>query len=191
MEPPVAQKDMKKLQTFSASPQSRAAGMVYTLDVAVITVKGKLQTTRNTSTGWNTKSESGTVLHKPRIWITGRNKSIEAGSKLVIEYFSSNVQTSGRQKDCVEIIVLPTIPQGKTVVVDAKGVGLYKYEYEQNYGGATSKSKQGRDLDGLIVGIYGQDGSALFQQMTSQTLDKEVSPTLPLEKPCPQDAQPR
>jgi hypothetical protein len=189
-EPHVDQKDMQKLQTFSASPQSRAAGMVYTLDVGVITSKGKLQTTKNTSTGWYTKTESGTVSHKPRIWITGRNKSIEAGSKLVIEYFSSNIETSGRQKDCVEIIVLPTIPQGKTVVVDGKGIGLYKYEYEQNWGGGTSKSKQGREFDGLIVSIYGQDGSALFQQMTSQTLDKEASPTLPLEKPCPQDPPP-
>ena len=189
-EPHVDQKDMQKLQTFSASPQSRAAGMVYTLDVGVITAKGKLQTTKNTSTGWYTKTEAGTVFHKPRIWITGRNKSIEAGSKLVIEYFSSNIETTGRQKDCVEIIVLPSIAQGKTVVVDGKGIGLYKYECEQNWGGGTSKSKQGREFCGLIVSLYGQDGSALFQQMTSQTLDKEASPTLPLERPCPQDPQP-
>jgi hypothetical protein len=189
-EPHVDQKDMQKLQTFSASPQSRAAGMVYTLDVGVITAKGKLQTTKNTSTGWYTKTEAGTVFHKPRIWITGRNKSIEAGSKLVIEYFSSNIETSGRQKDCIEIIVLPAIAQGKTVVVDGKGIGLYKNESEQNWGGGASKSKQGREFDGLIVSIYGKDGTALFQQMTSQTLDKEVSPTLPLEKPCPQDPQP-
>ena len=190
-EPHVEQKDMQKLQNFPASAQSRAAGMVYTLEIGVVTSKGKLQTSKNTTTGWYTKSESGTVFHKPRIWITGRNKSIEAGSKLVIEYFSSNIETSGRQKDCVEVIVLPTIPQGKTVIVDGKGIGLYKYEYEQNWGGGVSKSKQGRVFDGLIVSIYGQDGSALFQQMTSQTLDKEASPTLPVEKPCPQDPQPQ
>jgi hypothetical protein len=178
---------MQKLQSFSASPQSRAAGMVYTLDIGVVTSKGKLQTSKNTNTGWYTKTESGTIFHKPRIWITGRNKSIEAGSKLVIEYFSSNIETSGRQKDCVEIIVLPTIPQGKTVVVDGKGIGLYRYENEQNWGGGASKSKHGREFNGLIVSIYGQDGSALFQQMTSQTLDKEVSSTLPQENPCPQD----
>lgn len=190
MEPAVSQKDMQKMQTFSASPQSRAAGMVYTLDIGVITSKGKLETSKNTTTGWYTKTESGTVFHKPRIWITGRNKSIGAGSKLVIEYFSSNIETSGRQKECVEIIVLPTIAQGKTVIVDGKGIGLYKYEYEQNWGGGVSKSKRGREFDGLIVSIYGQDGSALFQQMTSQTLDKEASPSLPAEKPCPQDPQP-
>jgi hypothetical protein len=189
-EPPVPQKEMQKLQSFPASAQSRAAGMVYTLEIGVVTSKGKLQTSKNANTGWYTKSESGTVFHKPRVWITGRNKSIEAGTKLVIEYFSSNIQTSGRQKDCVEIIVLPTIPQGKTVIVDGKGIGLYKYEYEQNWGGGVSKSKQGREFEGLIVSIYGQDGSALFQQMTSQTLDKEVSPKIPLEKPCPQDPQP-
>jgi hypothetical protein len=97
-EPHVEQKEMQKLQTFSASPQSRAAGMVYTLDIGVITSKGKLQTAKNTSTGWYTKTESGTVFHKPRIWITGRNKSIESGSKLVIEYFSSNIETSGRDR---------------------------------------------------------------------------------------------
>lgn len=189
-EPPVAQKDMQKMQTFFASPQSRAAGMVYTLDIGVVTSKDKLQTSKNTSTGWYVKSESGTVSHKPRIWITARNKSIAAGSRLVIEYFSSNIETSGRQKDCIEIIVLPAISQGKTVIVDGKGIGLYRYEFEQNCGGAVSKSKRGREFDGLIVSIYGLDGSALFQQMTSQTLDKEVSPTLPLEKPCPQDARP-
>jgi hypothetical protein len=189
-EPHVEQKDMQKMQSFSASAQSRAAGMVYTLDIAVVTSKGKLQTSKNTNTGWYTKSESGTLYHKPRIWITARNKSIEAGSKLVVEYFSSNIQTSGRQKDCVEIIVLPNIPQGKTVIVDGKGIGLYKYEFEQNWGGGISKSKQGREFDGLVVSIYGQDGSALLQQVTSQTLEKEASPTLPPEKPCPQDPQP-
>lgn len=189
-EPPVSQKDMQKLQSFPASAQSRAAGMVYTLEIGVVTSKGKLQTSKNANTGWYTKSEAGTIFHKPRIWITGRNKSIPAGSKLVLEYFSSNIQTSGRQKDCVEVIVLPTIPQGKTVIVDGKGIGLYKYEYEQNWGGGVSKSKQGREFEGLIVSIYGQDGSALFQQMTSQTLDEEVSPALPLEKACPQDPQP-
>ena len=175
---------------FFASPQSRAAGMAYTLEVGVITAKGKLQTTKNASTGWYTKTESGTVYHKPRIWITGRNKSIEAGSKLVIEYFSSNIETSGRQKDCIEIIALPNIAQGKTVGVDAKGIGLYRYESEQNWGGGASKSKQGREFDGLIVSIYGQNGPALFQQMTSQTLEKEVSSTLPAEKACPQDPPP-
>ena len=189
-EPHVEQKDIQKLQAFTASSQSRAAGMVYTLDIGVVTSKDKLQTAKNTSTGWYTKTEVGTVSHKPRIWITGRNKSIAEGSLLAIEYFSSNIETPGRQKDCVEIIVLPTIPQGKTVVVDGRGVGLYRYEYEQNWGSGISKSKQGREFDGLIVSIYAQDGSALFQQMTSQTLDKEVSPTLPVEKPCPQDAQP-
>ena len=189
-EPAVSQKEMQKLQSFPASAQSRAAGMVYTLEIGVVTSKGKLQTSKNANTGWYTKSESGTIFHKPRIWITGRNKSIAAGSKLVIEYFSSNIQTSGRQKDCVEVIVLPTIPQGKTVIVDGKGIGLYKYEYEQNWGGGVSKSKQGREFEGLVVSIYGPDGSALFQQMTSQTLDKEVSPTIPFEKPCPQDPQP-
>jgi hypothetical protein len=189
-EPQVAQKDMQKMQTFYASQQSRAGGMAYNLEIGVVTSRGKLQTSKQTNTGWYTKSESGTIYHKPRVWITGRNKSIDAGSKLVIEYFSSNIQTSGRQKDCVEVIVLPTIPQGKTVIVDGKGIGLYKYEYEQNWGGGVSKSKQGREFEGLIVSIYGPDGSALFQQMTSQTLDKEVSPTLPVEKPCPQDPQP-
>lgn len=189
-EPPVAQKDMQKMQTFSASQQSRAAGMTYNLEIAVVTSKGKLQTSKQTNTGWYTKAESGTIFHKPRIWITGRNKSIDAGSKLVIEYFSNNIQTSGRQKDCVEIIVLPAIAQGKTVVVDGKGIGLYKYEYEQNWGGGVSKSKSGREFDGLVVSIYGADGAALFQQMTSQTLDKEVSATLPTEKACPLDPQP-
>lgn len=135
MEPPVEQKNTKKVQLLFTSPQSRAAGMIYTLDVCLITSKEKLQTSKNISAGWYMKSELGTVFHKPRIWITGRNKSIEAGSKLVIEYFSSNIETSSRQEDCVEIIVLPAIPQGKTVVVDAKGIGLYKNESESNYGG--------------------------------------------------------
>ena len=189
-EPPVAQKDLQKLQPYFAAAQSRAAGMVYTLDVALITSKSKLQTTKNVSTGWYTKTESGTVFHKPRISITGRNKSIEAGSKLAIEYFSSSAENSGRQRDCVEIIVLPGIAQGKTVVVDGKGIGLYRYEYEQNYGSGVSKSKQGREFDGLIVSIYAPNDSVLFQQMTSQTLDKEMSATLPLDKPCPQDPQP-
>ena len=189
-EPPVPQKDMHKMQLFFASPQSRAAGMIYTLEIGVMTSKDKLDTSKDSHTGWNTKSEIGTVFYKPRIWLTARNKSILVGSKLVIEYFSSNVETSGRQKDCIEIIDLPAIPQGKTVVVDGRGIGLYRYEYEQNYGSAVWKSKRGRDFEGLIVSIYGSEGTAQFQQMTSQTLDKEVSPTLPTEKPCPQDGRP-
>ena len=189
-EPPAAQKDTQKLQPFFASPQARAAGMVYTLDVAMILSKSKLQTSKNTGTGWYSKTESGTVSYRPRIFITGRNKSIAAGSKLVVEYFSGDLESSGRQRDCVEIIALPDISKGKTVVVDGKGIGLYRYENEQNYGTGASKSKRGRDFEGLILSLFAPSGALLFQQMTSQTLEKEISAALPAEKPCPQDPQP-
>ena len=108
----------------------------------------------------------------------------------MVEYFSGDLESSGRQRDCVEIIALPDISKGKTVVVDGKGIGLYRYENEQNYRTGASKSKRGRDFEGLILSLFAPGGALLFQQMTSQTLEKEISAALPAEKPCPQDPQP-
>ncbi len=189
-EPPVGQKNLRKMQLAATSPQNRAAGMVYTLEVGDIVSKENLQTTKDTATSWYTKSETGTIFHRPRIWITARNKSIDAGSKLAIEYFSSDIEAGTRQKDCAEIVTLPAIAQGKTVIVDAKGIGLYKYEYESNYGSGASRTKRGREFDGLIVSIYKKDGSVLIQQTSSQTLEKEASSALPPETVCPQGPVP-
>ncbi len=185
-EPAVSSKDIRKLQLSFTSPQSRAAGAAFSMSASVVTSKEQLQTSKDVGQSWYTKSAQGTVFYKPRVTILARNKGIDATSKLIVEYFSKSIDEQDRQKDCVESIVLPAVPQGQGVVVDAKGIGLYKFEYESNWGVGGQKSKRGREFYGLILSIYKPDGSLLFQQVSSQALDKEASPTVPLEKPCPQ-----
>lgn len=184
-EPPVPAKDSMSLRLSFPSAAARAADINYTLSATLITVRDRLQTRKEVSALWNVKSEEGILSYVPRITLTARNRPIEEGATLVIEYFSRLVGESDRQKECVEVIPLPPLPVGQSVVVDARGIDLYKYAYRANWGTSGSKREAGRELYGIIVGVYDANGKPLIQQVSKSGLEDMVSSQAPAAKPCP------
>lgn len=187
-EPPVSSKDSLVLRLNFPSAAAKAAGMNYTLSATLITARDRVRTRTEVHPLWNTKAEEGVLSYVPRITVTARNQPIGDGAKLVIEYFSRLVGESDRQKECVEVIPLPPLAVRQSVVVDARGIDLYKYSYRANWGGSGSRREAGRELYGLIIGVYAPDGTPLIQQVSRSGLESVVSSQMPAAKPCPPPA---
>ena len=184
-EPPA--KELKTLHLEFPNLSARSAAGTSGLGAAVFADKDKLDTNRQSGTGFAFKQERGSIRTTARLTLACHGRELAAGSKLAVHYFSHPANSLTEfHEERVELIELPALPRGQTVVVDSSGLELGKFEHH----GVRKTVKGGDEFYGLIVSLFDPAGKLLSQQCSSTTLAKACPGSLPAEKQ-PEPLRPR
>jgi hypothetical protein len=179
-----AVKDLKDLRLDYPNTERKSAGFYYALTAKVYSDRSKIEVIKHRDFDWAAKREEGQIQSFPRITIACRNKDVPEGSKLILQYISRpTTRTTETREERVEHIALPPLVRGQTVVVDGKGIALYKFEFRGSYG---YQSRSGREFYGLIVSLFDAEGKLLIQQCSPSSLAKLCGTTLPAEREQPE-----
>ncbi len=116
----------------------------------------------------------------PRFTLAARNKPVEIGAVMVVEYYSQALADKDAiAREAVEHIPLARMTKGQALVFDGMGITLYKAEFQgSNLAGHTSSSMQGKELLGIIVSLF-LDGQLLYQQYSPAALSKFCATAMP------------
>lgn len=174
-----AAKELKSLRLEFPNVAARSAASAYSIMAGVFADKDKLDTNRQSGTGFAFKQEIGSIHTAARLTVACHGREMAEGSKLVVQYFShpANSLTESHEER-VEQIALPALPRGQTVVVDGTGIDLGKFEHR----GVRKTIKGGDEFYGLIVSLFDPDGKLLIQACSSTALAKSCSAKLPAGK---------
>ncbi|MCA1784802.1 MAG: hypothetical protein LC657_02340, partial [Desulfobacteraceae bacterium] len=158
----------------------RIAAADYTMQVGFYT-DSDLRKVAQSGTLHATQSAKGVVTHIPRITLAARNKNLEIGMVLVLEYFSQDVVDKyDISRDMVEHIPLVLTERGQSVVFDGMGVTLYTAEAQTRHpSGRLTTRQEGKDLLGLIASLFDASGKLIFQQYGPMTLERHCSTAKP------------
>lgn len=178
-EPALAAKALNTLRLTLSPCANRLTVMDYSLQ-AQIYLDSEVQKTKHDGLHWSGKSERGFTHYIPRFTLAARNKPVEIGTVMVVEYFSQALADKDTiAREAVEHIPLVLTPKGQTLVFDGMGIKLYKAEFQgSNLAGHTSSSMQGKELLGVIVSLF-LDGQLLYQQYSPAALSKFCSGSIP------------
>jgi hypothetical protein len=129
------------------------------------------------------RGEEGDAAFIPRVKVTARNRAIEEGTLLVIQYFARPKGGSVSERTCTAVrhIPLPALDRGVAVLVEDAGINLWsqEYQYEDAAGSRYGRRQMsGEEFYGLIVGLFKADGSPLLLAGSSQPLAKSAVATL-------------
>ncbi len=177
-EPALATREVNTLRLALSPRANRLTVMDYILQ-ALIYQDSDLQKTRHNALRWSGQSERGFTRYIPRFTLTARNKPVEIGTVMVVEYYTQELADKDAiAREAVEHIPLARTPPGQALVFDGMGVNLYKAEFQgSNLAGHTSSSQQGKELMGVIVSLF-LNGELLYQQYAPAALAKFCSSTM-------------
>jgi len=176
-EPPA--KELKQLRMEFPNVASRGAASTYGLGAGVFADKEKMDTSRQSGIGFAYKQERGSIRTTARLTVACHGRDLAEGSKLAVHYFSHPANSlMDFREERVELIALPAVPHGQTVVVDGAGIELGKFEHH----GVRKVFKGGDEFYGLIVSLFDPEGKLLIQQCSSTALAKTCPASLPAEK---------
>ena len=177
-EPAAPAKTLASLRLALSPCANRLTVMDYNLQAQVYQ-DSDIQKARHDGLHWSAQSERGITRYIPRITLTARNKPVEIGTVMVIEYFSQDLaDKDGITREAVEHIPLVLTSKGQTIVFDGIGVPLFKSETQgSNLAGRISSSQQGKELLGMIISLF-QEGELLYQQYAPAVLSKFCAPAM-------------
>lgn len=176
-EPPA--KDLKQLRMEFPNVASRSAASTYGLGAGVFADKEKMDTNRQSGIGFAYKQERGSIRTTARLTVACHGRDLAEGSKLAVHYFSHPANSLMEfREERIELMALPAVPHGQTVVVDGAGIELGKFEHH----GVRRLVKGGDEFYGLIVSLFDPEGKLLIQQCSSTALAKTCPASLPAEK---------
>jgi hypothetical protein len=181
-----ASEDAKKMDLYKGEGEAAEVTMGYTVDLYLAVKTDRLKSRKTDASRGTTEAEDGFVDYIPEIVVMARNKPLDPGCTLALEYFSRPISDTERQRDCVEHIRLPAVPLGQSCTVRGRGVAHYRSsQVVKSIKGPTIRSEQGRELSGMVLSIFGPDDVLLLQRVSSRSLLRESSQTKLPESPCP------
>jgi hypothetical protein len=176
----------RKVEVYKGEGEAATVTLGYSVDLYLSVKTDRLKNRKTDASRSSTEAEDGYIDYVPEVVVTARNKPLDPGCTLVVEYFGRPLSEMSKQRDCVEHVRLPSVPQGQAYTVRCKGIAHYQSrQVIKSIRGPTSRSEQGRELSGLVLSIFGPGDELLLQRFSSRSLIREASQVKLPETPCP------
>ena len=178
--------------TFKNISLSGTDRMRVSKSVAVVATVGKKSgiTTSSSSTIYTaTHERSGSIQNFIRVTVkTSNASSVLENGKMVIQAFGKNVSGKGASTELrTDVVKLPKLEVNKVVTVELPPVvttmkSVRSISSDSDYG-VTGASKTGKDFYGIVVSVFDEAGTIVYQGASSDNLEKLGIAEMPKEKP--------
>lgn len=167
--------DYRVVKVFHPQSEDLETRLGYELTVALAQDDSRLSVRKSTGPGTLAHSEDGYTTHKPRLTLLCRNKSLPAGSRLIISYYTRSLVDRERKRASAEAFALPALERGQSHVIDCRGLATYRSVAAiVNLRGAPTESVLGSEFYGLVIEILDENNRPILQRFSPQSLERDL-----------------